>query len=288
MHSPAGVQPSVRSTVITGLLLDFDDTLIDTRAAMVAAGQAAVARLWPHLGSAAQRAAGVHFHADPRGCFGRFTTGELSFAQMRQARLADLMESLSLAPVDEVGERFEGVYGPAFLANVHLFDDVWPLVEVARTAGIPVGLLTNSSSEYTRQKLEVTGLAGVFDVVVTRDTLGFGKPDPRAFHHACRLLGSAPPDTAYVGDHVEIDAIAASEAGLCAAWLHRDPGDSPDPDPDPGDAFGSSGAERAHARGIPVVTSLSQVAALLAGMDDEVAVALSPGGVWPAPGANTP
>jgi len=36
--------------VTTALLLDVDDTLIDTKAAMVAAGAVAVARLWPEAG----------------------------------------------------------------------------------------------------------------------------------------------------------------------------------------------------------------------------------------------
>jgi putative hydrolase of the HAD superfamily len=196
-------------------------------------------------------AAGVHFQGDPSGFFGRFTTGELGFAEMRQARVADLLDFFSLEAMDEVSRRFEDVYAPAFCANVHLFDDVLPLVEAVRTAGIPVGLLTNSSSLYTQQKLQITGLAGVFGVVATRDTLGFGKPDARAFHNACQLLGSVPPETVYVGDHIEIDAIAAKDAGLCALWLRRDPGDT-------------QGAARARARGIPVVSSLTRVSALLA------------------------
>jgi len=242
--------PECEELVTRALLLDVDDTLVDTRSAMVAAGEAAVAELWPQAGAEVQHAAAVRFHGDPSGFFGRFTTGEMTFAQMRQARVADLQQSFSLAAVDEVSRRFEDAYGPAFSANLRLFDDVLPLVEAASTAGIPMGLLTNSSSYYTQLKLETTGLTGVFAVVATRDTLGFGKPDARAFHHACRLLGSASPQTIYVGDHIEIDAIAAKDAGLCAVWLQRDARDT-------------QGAARARACGIPVVTSLSQVPALL-------------------------
>jgi putative hydrolase of the HAD superfamily len=242
---------SAHRPVITGLLLDVDDTLMDTSAAMVAAGAAAVAELWPEAGAQVHQAAGVRFQGDPRGFFGRFTTGELGFTQMRQARVADLREFFSLGEIDDVSRRFEDAYEPAFCASVRLFDDVLPLVEAARTAGIPAGLLTNSSSLYTQQKLQITGLAGVFAVVATRDTLGFGKPDARAFHHACKLLGSVPAETLYVGDHIEVDAIAAQTAGLCALWLRRDPGDP-------------RGVPRARARGIPVVTSLTQVSALLA------------------------
>jgi len=131
--------------------------------------------------------------------------------------------------------------------GVRVFDDVRPLVEAASTAGIQLGLLTNSSSHYTQQKLEITGLEGVFAVVATRDTLGFGKPDPRAFHHACGLLGTTPNETLYIGDHIEIDAIAANAAGLYAVWLRRDPGDL-------------AGARLAHAHGIPVMPAFASAA----------------------------
>jgi putative hydrolase of the HAD superfamily len=236
--------------VITALLLDVDDTLIDTREAMVAAGEAAAAALWPQAGPAVHQAAGVRFHADPGGDFGRFTRGEISFAQMRQARVTELLEFFSLAPPDEVFRRFDDVYEPVFAASLRCFDDAVPFVEAVRAAGMPVGLLTNASSAYTSQKLEMTGLAGLFTVVATRDTLGFGKPDPRAFHHACGLLGSAPSETLYVGDHLEVDAIAARDAGLAAIWLLREPADPPD-------------AARARTRGIPIVGSLSQVKGFL-------------------------
>jgi putative hydrolase of the HAD superfamily len=236
--------------VITVLLLDFDDTLIDTRAAMVTAGAAAVAHLWPQAGPALHNAAGVRFHGDPGGFFGRYTSGQLSFAEMREARVADLVEVFSLKPIDDLVPRFEDAYAPAFFANVRLFDDVQPLLEAAAAAGKPIGLLTNSGSDYTRQKLEITGLVGMIDVVATRDTLGFGKPDPRAFHHACELLGATPDETLYIGDHVEIDAIAAQDAGLYSVWLRRDAGDR-------------AGSRLAHRHGIPIVASLLEVVPLL-------------------------
>lgn len=239
--------------VISALLLDVDDTLVDTGAAMVAAGQAAAAQLWPQAGESAHHAFGVRFHDDPRGFFGRFAAGELSFAEMREARVVDLAASLSLPVIDDVTRRFEESYEPVFTASLRLFDDAWPLVDAASAAGILIGLLTNSSSVYTQQKLEMTGLAGVFAVVATRDTLGFGKPDARAFRHACELLGSVPAETIYVGDDVEIDAIGARDAGLAAALLLREASDSPG---------GEAARTRARAHGIPVVTSLSQVPAL--------------------------
>lgn len=236
--------------MVSALLLDFDDTLIDTRAAMIAAVEAAAAELWPDLGPETRRAVATRFHGDLSGFFGRFTRGEISFLEMRQARVADLVEAFSLAMVHEVNARFEDAYAPAFAASVRVFEDVWPLVRAASEAGIPMGLLTNSASHHTQQKLEMTGLRGVFAAVATRDTLGFGKPDARAFRQACKLLGSGPAQTLYVGDDLEIDAIAARDAGLRAVWLQRDPGDP-------------QGAALAGACGIPLVGSLSEVSDFL-------------------------
>jgi putative hydrolase of the HAD superfamily len=236
--------------VITALLLDVDDTIIDTRTAMVWAVRAAVAELWPEASVPVRQAAAVRFHSDPRGFFGHFTRGEMSFSQMRAARVDDLVDFFSLAGVDEVNRRFEDAYAPAFRSGVRLFDDVVPLLEAVRVLGVPTGLLTNSSLHTTTAKLELTGLGGAFSVVATRDTLGFGKPDARAFRHACLLLGSPPAETIFVGDHLDIDVLGAEDAGLRAVWLQRNPVDF-------------QADLRARDREIPVVTTLSQVPALL-------------------------
>ena len=61
------------------------------------------------------------------------------------------------------------------------FDDVLPLLGAATTAGISMGLLTNSASYDTQPKLEITGLEGVFAVVATGDTLDSGNQTPGRF-----------------------------------------------------------------------------------------------------------
>ena len=123
--------------------------------------------------------------------------------------------------LEDAHGRFERAYAPAFRDALRLFDDVADLLEAAARAAVPLGLLTNSAAHATAEKLDVLGLSGVFPVVATTDTLGFGKPDPRAFLHACERMGSEPARTAYVGDDLVVDALAAREAGLTGIWLDR-------------------------------------------------------------------
>ncbi len=84
------------------------------------------------------------------------------------------------------------------------------------------------------------------------DTFGVGKPDRRVFTEACRLLGTAPARTVYVGDELEVDALGARSAGLRGVWLDR-----------PGARRGGPALEDvevARAAGVLVVGSLSELA----------------------------
>lgn len=212
--------PSLQTELsgIEGLVLDVDDTIVDTRAAMLAAGAVAVTHLWPERADPSVLA--QRYYRDPAGCFRRYAAGEMAFEQMRLARLVDVAEHHGL-PVP--GERelaaFEAAYAPAFATSQRLLPGALELVAAARSRGLAVGLLTNSAAAPTQVKLDALGLAGAFDAVVTRDTLGIGKPDPRVYLHACSLLAIEPARAVCVGDSLEWDVLGAQAAGLRAVWL---------------------------------------------------------------------
>jgi putative hydrolase of the HAD superfamily len=235
---------------VEGVLLDADDTLYDTRAAMHLAGAEAAAVLWPGADPDRVARAGIRFRDDPEGHFAAYTRGELEFAEMRRARIAELATWLEQDVDDDLWDRFEAAYEPAFLGALDAFPDVRPALEALHRSGVAVGILTNSSSVYTLAKLEAAGLGGLFAVVCSTDTLGVGKPDPRAFHEACRRLGTDPSRTGYVGDEVRTDPLGAADAGMPAAWLVRE-----------GEPEATAHAEVV-ARGIAVVRGLDELVAL--------------------------
>ena len=47
------------------------------------------------------------------------------------------------------------------------------------------------------------------------------KPDPRAFELACVHFGVPARAAVYIGDWLEVDALAATAAGLRGIWLNR-------------------------------------------------------------------
>jgi FMN phosphatase YigB (HAD superfamily) len=98
----------------------------------------------------------------------------------------------------------------------------------------PSGLYATDSFHCSKQPEEPagrqvsrTGLGRYIDVVQTSDQLGVAKPDPRAFELACVHLGVPTRAAVYIGDQLEVDALAATAAGLHGIWLNRNGGAVP-------------------------------------------------------------
>ncbi|KRC89442.1 HAD family hydrolase [Terrabacter sp. Root85] len=206
---------------VRAVLLDVDDTIVDTEEAMVAAGTEAAAAIWPHRSGLDHRAMAQRYYDDPERWFPRYASGDVPFDTMRSGRLAEVAVAFGLEVPDGAHRSFEDAYAPAFRSAQRLFPDVPGLLSAAEQEGLPVALLTNSAHAPTRVKLEALDLAERFEVVVTTDTLGFGKPDPRVYLEACRLVGAEPRRVVCIGDSIEWDVLGAQAAGLRAVWLDR-------------------------------------------------------------------
>jgi putative hydrolase of the HAD superfamily len=230
--------------------MDVDDTLLTTREAMSHAAAAAFQALWPEVEDDRALEAGRRFRADPDGWFRAFTRGEIDFATMRTRRVESAAHFLGHAVPEGAHERFHAAYEPVFSRLLRPYDDAVRLLRTVTDAGLALGALTNSGADYTAGKLAAAGLTEWFAVVVTRDTLGFGKPDARVFARACKEIGTPPEATVYVGDEYDVDVLGALAAGVRAVWLVRDTAD-------PG--FLTDARDR----GVPTVSSLDQVPAVL-------------------------
>ncbi|WP_226344537.1 HAD family hydrolase [Agilicoccus flavus] len=209
---------------VRGLVLDIDDTLVDTQAAMRSSCAQAAAAAWPGRGADDHELISDVFYTDPENFFDRYTRGEFPFEAMRRARYARALADLGLP--DERFETFEGAYLDAFAGAQVLFADAVPLLDAADRAGVAVCFLTNSGDRQTAIKLEAVGLAGRAPVVTT-DTIGVGKPDPRLFALACERAGVTAAEVLCVGDTLPTDVLGARGAGLRVAWLQRP--DRPEP-----------------------------------------------------------
>ncbi len=217
--APRGVPGGRR---VDGVLFDIDDTLVDTHGAFGAA-LAAVARVHlPGRDPARDRELVDHWRTDAHGRYRAYTRGEVTYRAQRMARANDLQATFGGAGLDDAGfDAWNALFEDAFTGAWAAHPEASAVVDRLLAAGVVVGALSNAATGYQTRKLTVTGLHDRVEVLVGVDTLGFGKPDPRVFAEACRRLGTAPSRTAYVGDELDVDARAATAAGLIGVWLDR-------------------------------------------------------------------
>jgi putative hydrolase of the HAD superfamily len=207
---------------VDGVLLDLDDTLIDTRGAVRAAIGSIVARWIPGLDERLLEQAVLRWAQDPHGYFRAYTRGEYDLFTMRRLRAEDLHARFG-GPVLNEAQTVE------WIAHFHReLKAAWRTTAEAAEAvdgllalGLRIGAVTNALRDEQQAKLEALGLADRVPILACIDDLGFGKPDPRVFRLACDRLGLSPARTAYVGDELDIDARAATAAGLLGVWLDR-------------------------------------------------------------------
>jgi putative hydrolase of the HAD superfamily len=234
---------------VDAVLFDIDDTLVDTRGAFGHALAAVARRYLPDVGPERDGEVLTHWRADVAGHYRTYTRGDMSYRHQRMSRANELHATFGGPELDDAGyDAWNALFEEFFVDAWSPHGDASACVDRLLAAGLPVGALSNASVDYQTRKLARVGLVDRVPMLVGVDTLGFGKPDPRVFVEACRLLGTEPARTAYVGDELDVDAQAARDAGLVGVWIDR-PGERrvaiPEPD--------------AEAPGVIVIRSLDEL-----------------------------
>jgi putative hydrolase of the HAD superfamily len=196
---------------IKAVCLDIDDTLLDNARSSRQGLKELVGTdaAWPVW----RRTTDEHY--------ARFVAGEIEFDVMRLERtrafFAAFGEQLSDAEAAEREEHRMAAMQRAW----RLFDDVVPCLDWLRASGLQLAVITNAPGAYQRKKIASVGLAGLFDALVISGEVGVAKPHDEIFRTACAELGLRPHEVVHVGDRLDLDAIAASRAGMHGVWLNR-------------------------------------------------------------------
>ena len=103
------------------------------------------------------------------------------------------------------------------------FEDVRPLFEALRTAGVQLGIITHGWTLKQAEKLVRLGLLELLDpkAVFISDQIGISKPNPKLYAHALDELGRRPDEVMYVGDSPAHDIAPPQSLGITAVWARR-------------------------------------------------------------------
>lgn len=117
------------------------------------------------------------------------------------------------AAATEIRERFQRAEFET------LFDDVLPTLDALSSRGIPLGILSNFSSNL-EEVLRQVGIHQYFDFFIVSAIAGVEKPDPRIFDLTARAAHPRA-EIVYIGDSIFHDIDGARRAGMDAILVDR-------------------------------------------------------------------
>ncbi|HEY2823960.1 MAG TPA: HAD-IA family hydrolase [Gemmatimonadales bacterium] len=191
--------------MISAVLFDLDDTLLDRRATI---------ETWlpGHC-----RRFGLDDTMVPR-YRARFQELDADGASPREPLF------LSLAAEFPVGVS-PAILREDFRANAWdhcvTLEGAFPLLERLRADGYRLGVITNGSSRVQRAKVENLGLARFVDTILVSEEEGVHKPDRAIFERALERLGGSLESAMFIGDNPAADIAGARGAGMTAVWAPR-------------------------------------------------------------------
>lgn len=107
------------------------------------------------------------------------------------------------------------------------YPDAEPGLTTLKSAGHRIVALTNGTERSVRALLQHAGIDGLFEMILSADTIRTFKPDPAVYDLVQRAGVSG--EQAWLVSGNPFDVIGAKARGLKAAWVRREPGRLFDP-----------------------------------------------------------
>jgi putative hydrolase of the HAD superfamily len=143
------------------------------------------------------------------------------------------------------------------------YPDAAPALRALRAAGCALIVVSNWDVSL-RERLAETGLEPLVDAAVASAELGVAKPGRAIFEHALAIAGVAPGRAWHVGDSVEADVEGATAAGIRPVLVERAGAPLSGGRADSREAPARAADATPVPSGVPVVTSLDGLPALVA------------------------
>lgn len=161
-----------------------------------------------------------------KGLWRRYEMGELNKEVLRVLRFRNTLLQFGVRN-DALAERMGEAYLDQCPRKPALFDGALALLDdLSRTHALHI--ITNGFHSVQQVKLLSSGIHGHFDVVLSSEQVGAGKPDRRIFQRALELANANVNESLMIGDDRETDMRGARDAG----WDHVHFAAETEPDPD--------------------------------------------------------
>jgi putative hydrolase of the HAD superfamily len=148
----------------------------------------------------------------------------ISKPKLRYGRLKEAFNCLDYLITDDQIDHLAKVYIDNLPNYNTLFDGTIEVLDYLQSK-YQLHIITNGFEEVQFKKLEKSKILHYFDQVITSESVGVKKPNPKIFHHSLKAANAEPENSMMIGDNLEADIIGAQHIGMQTIFfnIHNEP-----------------------------------------------------------------
>lgn len=139
---------------------------------------------------------------------------------LKYGRLKDSFDAIAYPISDELITRLSIEYLEHLPKFNTLFDGAIEILDYLKPK-YQLHIITNGFSEVQVFKLERSGILHYFNELITSESVGVKKPNPKVFHFALKKAKAMAHQSMMIGDSLEADVLGALSVGMQA--IHFNP-----------------------------------------------------------------
>ncbi|MFD2200297.1 YjjG family noncanonical pyrimidine nucleotidase [Shivajiella indica] len=141
-----------------------------------------------------------------------YDVGKIDKESLREKRFKLVFENAGADPFS-VPKTMEEDFMHRTSSKPHVVPYTFEILEYLKP-NYGLHIISNGFNESQSKKMEASGLTPYFDLIVTSETTGHKKPDPKIFKYALDRLGARNSETIMIGDNPDSDILGAIRANI--------------------------------------------------------------------------
>jgi putative hydrolase of the HAD superfamily len=140
---------------------------------------------------------------------------KVSKEELRYARLKKSFDAINYTISDTLIDKLATEYIENLAEFNHLFDGTFELLDYLKEK-YTLHIITNGFEEIQSKKMVNSKLYDYFDQIITSESVGVKKPNPKVFNFALESAKATKENSIMIGDSLEADIQGALNVGLKA------------------------------------------------------------------------
>jgi putative hydrolase of the HAD superfamily len=140
---------------------------------------------------------------------------KISKDELRYGRLKNTFDAVNYAITDDLIDIIAIEYIDSLPDFNHLFEYTFEILEYLKDK-YQLHIITNGFEEIQIKKMESSNILHYFNSVITSESVGVKKPNPKVFYHALEVANAKKENSIMIGDNIEADVLGAINIGMQA------------------------------------------------------------------------